>query len=376
MNISSSLKVAFVYDRVNTPHGGAERVLLALHKLFPKAPLYTSVYDAEKAKWAKVFDVRTSFLQQIPFSKQKHRELLPLMPMVFENLDLSEFDLVISITSAEAKAIKVGPQTLHVCYILTPPRYLWSHTLEYQTGILSPMKALIFSLLRRWDYRVAQKVSYFIPISKLVQQRVEKYYRKKTLPVIYPPFQFETKQIVRQKEFQGNENYLLIVSRLVAYKKVDLVIRAAIEMKKKLVVIGDGPETPAIRQLITSLDPQSKYIYWLKNVTDKELIQAYSAAKTFILPTEEDFGITALESQSCGTPVVVYEKSGAAETVKHNVTGIHIPTSTISAIKQGVTEIEKRQWDSDSIKSHADQYNEENFIHQFDRAIQHMKGQV
>ena len=225
-----SLRVALVYDRVNTPHGGAERVLLSLHTLFPQAPLYTSLYDADVAQWANVFDVRPSFLQQIPFAKKNHRELLALMPLAFSRIDLSGYDLVLSVTSAEAKGVKVGKSALHVSYLLTPPRYLWSHTHEYQTGALKHLRALVFSYLRRWDFRISQNITALIPISQLVKKRAEKYYQRQIEEVIYPPFHFKAIS-KKQKTFRNIDAYYLIVGRLVSDKKVDMVIRTCARLQ-------------------------------------------------------------------------------------------------------------------------------------------------
>src|SRR5258708_2622600 len=169
---STSPKVALVYDRVNTHYGGAENVLLALHQIYPSAPLYTSVYNPQTATWAKVFDVRTSFLQKFPFAKKFHRLYVALMPLAFESFDLSEFDIVISISSAEAKGVLTKPNQLHVCYLLTPTRYLWSHAEEYQKDWLTgPIRALIFNYLRWWDQSAALRPDIFIPISQLVAER-------------------------------------------------------------------------------------------------------------------------------------------------------------------------------------------------------------
>ncbi|MEO8581075.1 MAG: glycosyltransferase [Patescibacteria group bacterium] len=372
-------RVALVYDWVNTPFGGAERVLLALHKIFPDAPLYTSIYDRSVAKWAKVFDVRTSYLQEIPFAKQHHRELLPLMPSAFEHLDLSRYDLVISITSAEAKAVQVSPRALHLCYLLTPTRYLWSHTFEYQTGILKPIKAFVFSLLRRWDFKVAQKPTAFIPISRLVQQRCEKYYRRKTLPVIYPPFSLNSQLPEKSSQFKGLSDYYIVVSRLVGYKKIELCIKACISLKRKLLIIGDGPDDSKVSRLIEFLDPESQFIFWYERLSDAELKQAYASSIALLLPAEEDFGITALEAQAFGKPVLVFRHSGAAEVVKEGKSGIHFSHQTTNSLSTAMLELEKKHWDSDVIKSLTSQYNEQAFIEQFHETVltawnNHQKG--
>lgn len=180
-------KVAIVYDRVNK-WGGAERVLLSLHEMFPKAPLYTSVYDKKNAKWAKVFpQVHTSFLQYIPFTKSNHEFLAPLMPLAFESFNFDNYDLVISVTSEFAKNIKTNSKTLHVCYCLTPTRYLWSHYEEYfQNKILKFFTKPVISILRKWDKKAAYRPDVMFAISTEVQQRIKKYYNRES-EIIFPP---------------------------------------------------------------------------------------------------------------------------------------------------------------------------------------------
>lgn len=379
MSLDFPTRVALVYDWVNTPYGGAERVLTALHKIFPDAPLYTSVYDKEVANWAKDFDIRTSYLQELPLAKQAHRELLPLMPSVFEHLHLQQYELIISITSAEAKGVNIHRNALHICYLLTPTRYLWSHTHEYQTGLLAPLKALMFSKLRAWDFKAAQKPDVIIPISKLVAHRTKKYYQRETAPVIYPPFNLEHKVDKQEKTFRDLKDYFLIVSRLVGYKKVELCVYACIQLQKQMVLVGDGPDSARIEKLISQKDPHHKYIHWFRRLSDDDLQQAYSASKALLLPAEEDFGITALEAQAFGKPVIVYQHSGAAEVVLENTTGIHFSEQTIEALSTAILETEKKVWKTDVIKSHATQYNEQAFMDQFRKAVttawqQHKKG--
>jgi glycosyltransferase involved in cell wall biosynthesis len=221
--------VALVYDRVNTPHGGAEKVLLALHALFPNAPLYTSVYNSKTASWANVFDVRPSWLSRLPFAHH-HRLLLPLMPLAFESFDLSAYDLIISITSAEAKGIITQPHQLHLSYLLTPTRYLYSHQHEYLTTdshLSAPgTKWLAHQLLKYikwWDQAAAARPDVIIPISELVAKRTRHYYNRSTVSPIYPPL--ETLPLTTQRPTllpPTFDQYLLIVSRLVSYKRLDV----------------------------------------------------------------------------------------------------------------------------------------------------------
>ena len=188
-----SPRIALVYDRVNTPYGGAEKVLLALHQAFPQAPLFTSVFHP-RAVWAKIFKIKTSFLQKVPFANQLHRFFVPLMPLAFESLDLSMYDIIISVTSAEAKGIITRPNQLHVCYMLTPTRYLYSHRAHYEQThwpfkipLLNFFSRKLFDYLTWWDQVAAQRPDVIIPISGLVKKRIEKYYQRAVSDVIYPP---------------------------------------------------------------------------------------------------------------------------------------------------------------------------------------------
>lgn len=353
-----NLKIALVYDRVNTKHGGAEQVLKSLHELFPNAPLYTSVYDEKQATWAKEFTVIPSFLQHIPFVKTHHREFLPLMPLAFSSFDLSAFDIVISITSAEAKGIQTSTRTLHICYLLTPTRYLWSHHLEYEIGKLRWMKKLIFNIFRYWDFWAGQNPNLIIPISELVRQRTQKYYQRKTTAPIYPPFlKFKTRKEELPDDIQEflttHPKFLLIISRLVTYKNVNLAIKVCQNTNTPLVIVGSGPE----KKRITKLIGQDSTIKLLPKLSESQLIQVLGSSSGLLLLAEEDFGIVALEAQSHGKPVIVNQHSGAAETVIDGKTGIHVNVNNTQQIHDAIHLTMKKAWDTVVIKKNADKYN-------------------
>lgn len=312
------MKVALVYDRVNKI-GGAERVLLALHKLFPQAPLYASVYNKEKAPWAKVFDVRASFLQNFPFAT-RHELYATLMPLAFESFDFDEFDLVISVTSEAAKGIITKPGTKHICYCLTPTRYLWSGYDEYfKDPILRFLSKPVVAYLRFWDKIAAQRPDAYIAISKEVQSRISKYYGRESA-VVYPPLTISNFQFSISNQFQNskskNENYFLIVSRMVPYKKIDLAVRAFNKLKLPLKIIGTGSQIRGLKNIANS------NIEFLGTLTDKELVGYYSECRALIFPTLEDFGLTALEAQSFGKPVIAFRGGGALETIIEGKTGL------------------------------------------------------
>lgn len=314
------MKIAFVYDRVNK-FGGAERVLLALHEVWPEAPLYTAVYNKEKAPWANKFKIIPSFLNRLPFSTTNH-EIFPLLtPHAFESFRFDDFDVVLSITSSDAKAIITNPNTLHICYMLTPTRYLWSgykdHLQNPGFGLFNPaVKRLMqfFSpTLRRWDWLTAQRPNHYIAISKTVANRIQTYYKRKT-DIIYPPVDIDKFKPDKLGESEGN--YFLIVSRLVPYKKIDFAISVFNELGWKLKIVGNGIDE---EQLKKNAFRNIEFID--SGLTDEKLCWYYQNCKGLIFPGEEDFGISAVEAQACGKPVIGINRGGIAEIVRARMTG-------------------------------------------------------
>jgi glycosyltransferase involved in cell wall biosynthesis len=359
------MKVALVYDRVNK-WGGAERVLLALHKMYPLAPLYTSVYDKKKASWAKVFDVKTSFLQRFPFAAH-HEFFASLMPLAFEGFDFSEYDLVISVTSEAAKGIITKPKTKHICYCLTPTRYLWSGYDEYfDNPIFRFLSKPIVWYLKFWDKIAANRPDKYIAISKEVQSRISKYYDKKST-VVSPPLTIFNFQFSIFNQFQNskskNENYFLIVSRLVSYKKIDLAIKAFNELRLPLKIIGTGAEKERLRTMAGST------IEFLGNLTDKELVRYYSGCRALVFPGVEDFGLTILEAQSFGKPVVAFRGGGALETIVESKTGIFFDKQTIGSLKAAIKQFEAIVFDPKICLEQANKFNFDKFKENFLKEI-------
>ncbi len=369
----NSPKIALVYDRVNTPHGGAEKVLLALHQAFPEAPLYTSVYDADQARWASVFDVRSSFLQHLPFANKMHRWLAPLMPLAFESFNFDEFDLVISITSAEAKGIITKPHQLHVCYLLTPTRYLYSHRPEYidslpKFPLLKEVATDLLNYLTWWDQVAATRPDSYIPISHLVGDRCQQYYHRQPETVIYPPVEVESQsQTELSSEFGLDENaYYLVVSRLVPYKRIDLAIQACSQLKRKLVIVGDGPELPVLKKLASN---SNNLITFLGNQSQINVAALLHHSTGLLMPGLEDFGITALEALAAGKPAVIHSESGVAELIKDGKTGIHLKKDTIEDLKQAILRLEATPFDSQHLVQSVRKYATTTFV-------QNMKSQI
>jgi len=350
-----SLKVAIVYDRVNK-WGGAERVLLALRELYSNAILFTSVYDAKGAPWAHEFkQIKTSFLQRITFARRNHEYFALLMPIAFETFDFSKFDLVISVTSEAAKGIITGPNTLHICYCLTPTRYLWSGRKTYfdmQFKEILSRPALKY--LRRWDTAASKRADHMIGISTEVQKRIKKYYSRES-NIIFPPVNLD---YLGQKPLV-KKNYYLLVSRLVKYKKVDLAIHAFNRLNKKLIIVGKGREELSLKRIA------NKNITFLTEVTDTELSKLYAEARALIFPQVEDFGLVAVEAIASGTPVIAYRKGGALDTVQEGVTGVFFNKQTVESLVNTVKGFDSTQFNQKILKKSAQKFSKERFLTEF-----------
>lgn len=344
------MKIALVYDRVNK-FGGAERVLLALHEIWPDAPLFTAVYDKKRAAWADVFDVHTSFLQHVPTARRYH-ELFPwLTPMAFESFSFDNFDVVLSITSAEAKDIITKPGTVHVCYCLTPTRYLWSGHQTYmeQTDTVSARMLHTWApTLKRWDLIGAERPDWYLTISKHVEQRINTYYHRNVEKVIYPPV--DTNRFVPSKAKE--ENYFLLVSRFVQYKRIDLVIDAFNTLGWPLVIIGSGWRLRTLQK-----KAKDNITFITRYLTDAELVAYYQRCRAFVFAGDEDFGLIALEAQACGKPVICYRKSGMAETVVEGKTGILFNDQTKEAVIDALQKFTKECYDSALCRRNAEKFS-------------------
>ncbi len=365
-----NLKIAICYDRVNK-FGGAERVLLTLHEMFPNAPLYTSIYDPKKAPWSNVFPkIYTSFLQKIPILKNHHELMGWLMPVAFEQFDFSEYDLVLSVTSEAAKGIITGTKTLHVCYMLTPTRYLWSGYDEYfKNKILKFISFPFISYLKIWDKIAAQRPDVLISISSEVKNRIKKYYDRDS-EIIFPPVEIirsHRKKLLLRGPSAASHNFFddtyLIVSRLVKYKKVDLVIDVFNELKLPLVIVGTGSEEFRLKL------KAKKNITFLGNITDNELAKVYQNAKAFLMPQNEDFGITSVEAQSFGVPVIAYRKGGALDTVIDGKTGIFFDDQNKESLKQAIAKFDTISFNSGYLITNAKNFSKENFKGRLQRSL-------
>lgn len=348
------MKIALVHDHL-TQEGGAERVLQIFQEIWPQAPTYTLLYD--KSQLGPIFqgkDIRTSFLQKWPGAIKHYQWFLPFMPIATESYDLMDYDIVLSSCSAMAKGIITRSNTIHFCYCHTPTRYLWSDTHRYveelkYNRIVKKIIPSILTKLRSWDQLAAQRVDYFIANSKNVSDRIEKYYRRKSL-VIHPPVETDKFNIANKVD-----RYFLTGGRLVAYKRFDLAIQAFNRLGIPLKVFGTGPEEKNLKAM------SKTNIEFLGKVKENELIDLYSKAIAFIHPQIEDFGITAVESMAAGRPVIAFAAGGACETVVEHKTGKFFDEQTWEALADTVVRFKPEQYDSIEIKNYAQQFGTQRF---------------
>lgn len=343
------MKVALVHDHL-VQFGGAERVLSAMHSLYPKAPIYTLLYD--KRRFGDIFPeqlIRPSFLQDIPLLRTRPKWLLPFMPTATEAHNLGTYDVVLSSSSAFAKGIIPGSKGLHICYLHTPTRYLWSDTHEYIQGLRVPgivKRALphLLSHLRRWDYQAAQRVHYFIANSETVRRRIKTYYGRESI-VLHPPVDVDQFAVT-----DTPKSYYLIGGRLVPYKRYDLVIKAFNKIGKPLKVFGSGPEEAALKKLA------GPNIEFLGHVSDSYRSKLFEEAIAFLHPHVEDFGITPVESMAAGRPVIAFRKGGATETVIDGKTGRFFDHQSWEEIADTVLHFKPEEYDSARIRAHAETF--------------------
>lgn len=330
------MKVAVVHEWLVTL-GGSERVLAEILRLYPEADLYTLVDFLPQGQRGFLAgrEVRTSFIQSLPFARRRHRGYLPLMPLAVEQFDLSGYDLVISSSHAVAKGVLTGPDQIHISYVHTPIRYAWDLQHQYlrQAGLDKGMKGLfareMLHRIRAWDLRTANGVDHFIANSQFIARRTWKVYRREAT-VIYPPVDVDSLPFGMHKE-----EFYLAVSRLVPYKRMDLIVEAFRAMPhRKLVVIGDGPELKKIKS------SASANIEFLGFQPSSVLADYLSRAKAFVFAAEEDFGILPVEAQACGTPVIAYGRGGVRETVRGlddpSPTGVFFGEQSAQAIVEAV----------------------------------------
>ena len=339
------MRVAIVHDFL-MQMGGAEKVVEVLHAMYPEAPVYTSAYDPEvMPDIYRTWDIRTSFLQRLPYKRKTHRFALPLYPMAFEAFNLSSYDLVISSSSCFAKGIITPPHTTHVCYTHAPMRFAWSTEsyLENENlpGLFRPPLAVITHYLRTWDAIASTRVDQYIANSSVVARRIKKFYRADS-EIVFPPVETGRFQIA-----DAVDDYYIMVSRAVPYKRLDLAVAAFTRLKKPLKIVGSGRQ---MEELKAQAGPN---VQFLGRVGDKDLPGLMARAKAYIMPGEEDFGIAPVEANACGRPVIAYAVGGALDTQLDGVTGVLFNEQTVDGLCDAVCRLEDLEIDPQTIQNHA-----------------------
>jgi len=355
-------RIAIVHDWL-VDSGGAEKVLAAMLLHWPHAPVYTLVHDSQgpTATFLKGHKVYTSFLQKLPQATRRYRSFLPLAPIAIEQFDLSEFDLVISNSYAVAKGVLTGPDQLHICMCCSPIRYAWDLQHQYlresglDKGFTGLLARIVLHYIRIWDARTANGVDKFIAISEFIARRIKKVYGREST-IIYPPVDIDSFCLSEKKE-----DFYLTASRMVTYKRIDLIVEAFSKMPdKQLVVIGDGPDFRKIQ-----LRAKSNVVL-LGYQPIEVLIDYMQRAKAFVFAAEEDFGIIPIESQACGTPVIAYGKGGAIETVQDGKTGIFFEEQTPESLIAAVQKFEQMSpFDTHAMRENAKHFSEQRFYSEF-----------
>jgi len=358
----SRLKVAIVHEWF-VDYSGSERVVEQMLNLFPQADLYAQVefLPDDLKGFIQNKKVTTSFIQKLPKAKTKYRSYLPLMPLAVEQFDLSEYDLIISSSHAVAKGVITGPDQLHICMCYSPMRYAWDLTHQYlkESGLTKGLKSwlarYILHRIRMWDYRTANGVDQFIAISDYIARRIRKVYRREST-VIYPPVDVRNFSLQTEKE-----DFYVAASRMVPYKKIDIIVEAFAKMTdKKLIVIGDGPELTKIRS------KASDNIEFLGFQPTPVLRDYLQRAKAFVFAAEEDFGIIPIEAQACGTPVIAYARGGAQETVIDGITGLFFGRQTANSVIDAIRRFELNRWfEPKKIRANAERFSIERFGRNF-----------
>lgn len=347
------MKVAIVADWL-IDFGGAELVIKVMHELFPDAPIYTSLYNKENMLPIESAKIIPSWLQKIPFATKFHRKLLPFMPGVFASFDLMEYDLIITNSHAFSKNIKKFRKDAKIlCYCHTPTRYLWDDTgyvAENASWWMKPLLPLILNYLRKIDLEASKISDIMVANSRESQVRVKKYY-KRDVDILYPPVELDQFSLENKKI----GDYFLCGGRLVPYKRYDLAILACNELGLKLKIYGDGPDLARLKSIAGSS------IEFLGRVSNKDRSKLYSEAIAYINPQLEDFGITPLEAQASGTPVIAYGRGGALDTVIDRVTGVFFQEQTKESLKSILQDFNPNKFDAQKLYNNAKKFSKENF---------------
>ena len=343
------MRIAIVHDWLNQV-GGAESVLENLVALYPDAPIYTSIYDLRQMpSHYQQWDIRTSWLDRVPGAKRHHRAFFPLYPLAFESLDLGQYDVVLSNKSGFCHGVITSPETLHICYCLTPTRYVWRYSDYAAREGLSPLARLllipVLSRLRVWDRLAADRVDRFIAISHEIQQRIKKYYRRPS-EIIYPPVDTS-----RFTPAASHGEYYLVVGRQVPYKRIDLAVQACTRLGLPLKIGGNGRDQDRLKAMA------GHTVEFLGRVPDEDLPALMAGCKAFLFPGVEDFGITPVEVMAAGRPVIAFAQGGVRETVIGGLSGTLFHEQSVEALCEVLEGFDPAAFDPAQIQRHAGQFD-------------------
>ncbi len=353
------MRTAIIHYWIVAERGG-EKVLRALCDMFPGAVIFTHVADRDLA--ARLFpghEIRTTFIARLPFARRRYQTYLPLMPLALEELDLSEFDLILSSESGPAKGIIPPPTAKHICYCHSPMRYVWDHYHIYRRNagaIARALFPLIAHRLRQWDVTTAARVDHFVANSSFIASRIEKYYRR-SADVAYPPVDIERFQQGAGPIEEAWRDAYLWVGQLTAYKNPAVAIDAANALGKKLIVIGDGDLTASLKARA------GKTIQFLGRADDETVRRAYASCRALVFPGEEDFGMTPIEAMAAGAPVIALNRGGATETVVAEKTGVLYDDNSVDGLSAAIAKFEsvEKAFDHDAIRQHAKKFSVDAF---------------
>lgn len=357
--MTGSPSVALVHDWLNQ-RGGAEDVLECLAGMFPQAPIHTSIYWRKHMPAAyRDWPIRISFMDRLPGVYSRHQPYLPLYPLAFERFDLSGFDLVLSNKSGFCHGVRPAPGARHVCYCLTPTRYVWDFDAYAEHEGLSTAAQLalrpLLRGLRRWDRAAAQRVDDFIAISGAVQKRIQRFYGRESV-IIYPPV--DTARFASTASRPGTGDYFLSLGRLIPYKRVDLAVRACTRLNLPLLVGGDGRDRARLERLA---GPTIKF---LGRVPDDDVPGLMAGCRAFIFPGLEDFGIAPVQALAAGRPVIALAGGGALDIVQDGVNGLLFPNPEIDDLCAAVERFARLTFDPPALRCSAERFDRGRFEHQ------------
>ncbi|MBJ6359788.1 glycosyltransferase [Paenibacillus sp. MAHUQ-46] len=360
------MRVAIVHDYLNQM-GGAERVVAVFRRLFPDAPIYTTIVDEKKLlPELKGASIRTTWMQHIPGIQRYFKLFFWLYPFAVRSVKLDDYDLVISSSSAYAKGVRKPKHAVHVCYCHTPMRFAWDFD-TYMNDVSAPgwakkLSKLTTGLLRRWDRRNSRDVDLLIANSTIVRQRIRDCYDMAS-DLIFPPVdvdRFEKSEPVKPPE----EDYFLVVSRLVSYKRIDLAVKACSAAGKKLIIIGSGPDKGRLQAMAGST------VQFMGRLSDEEVTGYMAHCKALLFPGIEDFGITPLEANACGRPVIAFRGGGALDTIREGLNGLFFDRQTPDSLKMALERLEGERWNQEIIREYARGFNEQRFIAELRQRIE------